>query len=228
MMAAMTDIADPHLPVRAVDTAGNLATSTTVQSVFDHVLDAIHSGRLQPGEHLNDGALAEKLGVSRTPVREALLRLRELGVVEASANRFTRVALVDPTQTFQALIVWTALYDALIDEVVLAVPDEIYEAMCADHDAFNTAVAALRLQDVAIANFAFFARLMTLSENAALLRGITSVVHIIRLGSFHLPDYVDFVALAGAQKALLAAIKSRDLSLAHDALMKVRGIPVPT
>ena len=224
----MTDIPDSPPPVLSMNAAGSLATSKSVQTVFDHVLDMIHSGRLQPGQRLSDATLATELGVSRTPVREALLRLREIGIVEASASRFTRVAIVDPRQTIQALIVWAALYGALIEEVIPTAPDEVYEAMRADHAAYNSAVAKLDLQSLANANFAFFARLMALSDNGALLRGITSVVHIIRLGSFHLPDYVDFAALADAQTAMLAAVKSHDLTLAHDALMKVRSIRVPT
>jgi DNA-binding GntR family transcriptional regulator len=49
---------------------------------------------LQPGEPIRDHELAERLGVSRTPVREALLRLEAEGLVETSRNRWTRVSPV--------------------------------------------------------------------------------------------------------------------------------------
>jgi DNA-binding GntR family transcriptional regulator len=49
-------------------------------------------GVLLPGEKLLDKELAESLGVSRTPVREALRRLEDKGHIEASASRWTRVA----------------------------------------------------------------------------------------------------------------------------------------
>lgn len=58
----------------------------------------IIDGTLRPGEKLRDAELAEALGVSRMPVREAFLRLEDEGLVETSANRWTRVAHVDVGQ----------------------------------------------------------------------------------------------------------------------------------
>ena len=58
------------------------------------------------------------------------------------------------------------------------------------------------MQAVATSNFTFFNRLLVLSENPALTKAITSVVHIVRLGSLHLPDYLDFAALDHSQQLL--------------------------
>lgn len=58
----------------------------------------IIDGTLKPGEKLKDAELAEALGVSRMPVREAFLRLEDEGLVETSANRWTRVSYVDVGQ----------------------------------------------------------------------------------------------------------------------------------
>ena len=55
----------------------------------------IVEGTLQPGEVLRDQGIAQSLGVSRTPVREALRRLEDEGFVETSLNRWTRVAPLD-------------------------------------------------------------------------------------------------------------------------------------
>ena len=62
--------------------------------VYQSLRKWIVSNELQPGEQLRDKELAEKLGVSRTPVRESLRRLEDEGFVETSANRWTRVSLV--------------------------------------------------------------------------------------------------------------------------------------
>ncbi|WP_423921203.1 GntR family transcriptional regulator [Frigoribacterium sp. 2-23] len=59
--------------------------------VFDKMLDAIHDGTLEPGERLNDDELVAWLGVSRTPIREAIAKLVDFGLVEMEANRYTRV-----------------------------------------------------------------------------------------------------------------------------------------
>jgi DNA-binding GntR family transcriptional regulator len=63
--------------------------------VYTVLGEAILDGRLAPGERLRDVELAEDLGVSRTPVRDALQRLERCGLVEVSANRWTRVSIPD-------------------------------------------------------------------------------------------------------------------------------------
>lgn len=60
--------------------------------VFERMLAAIVDGTLEPGERLNDDQLVKWLGVSRTPVREAIAQLQTYGLVEIEANRFTKVA----------------------------------------------------------------------------------------------------------------------------------------
>jgi DNA-binding GntR family transcriptional regulator len=59
------------------------------------MLAAIVDGTLEPGERLNDDELVKWLGVSRTPVREAIAQLHTYGLVEIEANRYTRVSARD-------------------------------------------------------------------------------------------------------------------------------------
>ncbi len=62
------------------------------EEAYAALKDWIVDGILKPGEKLRDQDLAEKLGTSRTPVREALRRLEDEGLVETSLNRWTRVS----------------------------------------------------------------------------------------------------------------------------------------
>lgn len=55
-------------------------------SVYDELREAIVSGALPPGSPLVETALAGQFGISRTPVREALLKLRQDGLVEPSGR----------------------------------------------------------------------------------------------------------------------------------------------
>lgn len=55
--------------------------------VFTTLRDEILSGKLQPNEKLNTNQLANRLGVSRTPIREALNRLISVGLVETFPHR---------------------------------------------------------------------------------------------------------------------------------------------
>jgi DNA-binding GntR family transcriptional regulator len=63
--------------------------------VFEKMITAIQDGTLQAGERLNDDELVAWLGVSRTPIREAIAKLVDYGLVEMEANRYTRI--VRPT-----------------------------------------------------------------------------------------------------------------------------------
>ncbi|MCU1545387.1 MAG: hypothetical protein JWP30_487 [Homoserinimonas sp.] len=210
------------------DTAvANYSFSPAVAKIFESLLAAINDGRLLPGERINDAALADQFEVSRTPVREALQRLRNIGLIEAAPNRFTRVALVSPEETAQAMIVWAALYAALVREVVPHAPPTVADAMREDHDAFLRRLRTRDFLSIATANFAFFHHLTTLTGNGALRRGIESVVHLIRLGSLHLPKSIDVETLARAQSDLLTAVQARDAVAAEASIRLVRNIEVP-
>lgn len=62
------------------------------QFAYEELRSWILNGVLHPDEVVRDVEIAQFLGVSRTPVREALIRLGQEGLVEASASRMTRVA----------------------------------------------------------------------------------------------------------------------------------------
>lgn len=61
----------------------------------DKLLVSIMAGTLEPGERLNDEELVGWLGVSRTPIREAIAALSAWGLVDLEANRNTKVAAQD-------------------------------------------------------------------------------------------------------------------------------------
>lgn len=79
-------------------------------TVFEKLRDSILDGTLQPGERLHDAEIEQWLGVSRTPVREALNELVRIGLIESSPNRYTRVATprdedaIDALQTLGVLL----------------------------------------------------------------------------------------------------------------------------
>ncbi len=68
---------------------------TGSNSVFNDLRARILSLELQPGTHLDEGTLVETYGVSRTPVREALIRLGSNGLVVLLPNRGARVAPIE-------------------------------------------------------------------------------------------------------------------------------------
>lgn len=65
--------------------------SALVDEAYAALGEAIVDGRLRPGDRLRDVELAAHMGISRTPVREALQRLAAIRLVEIAPHRFTRV-----------------------------------------------------------------------------------------------------------------------------------------
>ncbi len=88
-------------------------------TAYDKLCEAIVDGTLTPGEALHDVALCRWLGLSRTPVRDALSRLRDEGLVEMEPQRFTRVAPVG-VEDVQEVVPLLAAIHGLATE--LAVP----------------------------------------------------------------------------------------------------------
>ncbi len=74
---------------------GALERRSVSDDVYHRLRDAIVDGELRPGERIRDYELAADLGTSKTPVRHALARLAEGGLVEMQRNRYTRVAPLD-------------------------------------------------------------------------------------------------------------------------------------
>src|SRR5699024_12055417 len=74
------------------------------EQVTTMIRAAIVAGEMTPGEHYSAIGIAEKLGVSRTPVREALQLLEKEGIVTVAKNRGVRVnqiSLDDIVEVFQ-------------------------------------------------------------------------------------------------------------------------------
>ena len=100
------------MPIPAGDSA--VDRSLLRDDVYRRLRDAIVDGTFLPGEQLKDGDLAEWLGVSRTPVREALLRLSGSGLVVALPGRSTRVSSIDAQQVRGARDVIAAMHELAV------------------------------------------------------------------------------------------------------------------
>jgi len=63
--------------------------------VYDHIKELILTKKIKCGERINEQTIEKELGVSRTPVREAVRRLSNEGIVKLIPNRFTEVITFD-------------------------------------------------------------------------------------------------------------------------------------
>ena len=96
------------------------------EEAYRTLRDWIVEGSLEPGCKLRDKELAEKLGVSRTPIREALLRLEDEGLVKTKPNSSTFVCPIDFHNTFHLYsLVWTLEQLALTQALPLLTDEHI-------------------------------------------------------------------------------------------------------
>lgn len=110
--------------------------------VYRRLRDAIVDGTLEPGEQLRDGDLAEWLGVSRTPVREALLRLAASGLVVAVPGRSTAVSTIDPQAVRDARDVIAAMHGLAVRETAGRLSADDIRRMRAANQRFAEALLA--------------------------------------------------------------------------------------
>ena len=100
------------------------------QRVFSTLLDRILTFDLKPFDEISEGGLAEQMGISRTPVREALARLAKLQLVDIFPQRGTmiaplRVADLKRSQFLRESLEWGLLRRALRASTRLALVDAL-------------------------------------------------------------------------------------------------------
>lgn len=116
------------------------------ESAYDVLRHEIVEGRLEPGARLRDHDVAARLGLSRTPVREALSRLEEEGLVETRPRSYTRVTPLSREDAREAFPIVAALHALAAELADLRPPD------LARLREYNAAFAtALRAQDTSAA-----------------------------------------------------------------------------
>jgi DNA-binding GntR family transcriptional regulator len=105
---------------------------TRRDAVVERLRDEIITGTLRPGTILKDGELASRLGLSITPVREALTQLAAEGLIDMPPNRPKRVALLTRRRTRELLAIFRVLalmgYEAGLPRLTSADREEMRTA----------------------------------------------------------------------------------------------------
>jgi DNA-binding GntR family transcriptional regulator len=104
--------------------------------------DAIVSGALGPGQLIRDADLAAQVGLSRTPVREALARLVDEGLVESKPNAYTRVTPLNRRDCEEAFVMLRALHVLAVREALPRMTTQDVARMRAANAAFAAALDA--------------------------------------------------------------------------------------
>ncbi|MBA2369908.1 MAG: GntR family transcriptional regulator [Candidatus Protochlamydia sp.] len=115
---------------------GKIQRTFVRQEAYSKLRNWILDGTFAPGAKLRDKELAEKLGVSRTPIREALLRLEDEGLVNTKPNSSTLVSSIDFHNAFHLYsIVWT-LERLALSQAFESITDEHIQNMIDANERF--------------------------------------------------------------------------------------------
>lgn len=199
------------------------APATRREAVVDSMRDAIVTGALEPGIFLRETALAAQLGVSATPVREAMAMLQAEGLVEIEAHRHKRVTPIDLVATRHLLDVqahlWRLGYVRGIPQIEsaqlrdLRLHTDTYRRMLAEaaKSEPGARLAAIR------ASHAFHTTVISAAANTELLR--VTLDRLALVARFILLRGGSTISKAGLRlhEQILAAIElgDHDQALAH-------------
>jgi len=113
------------------------------ETLRELIEEQIAIGKLAPGQHLDETMLAEQFGVSRTPIREALIQLASMGIIVLRPRRGAIVAEIGPQQLIEMFEVM-AEFEAMCGRLAARrmTPSE-HTALLAAHHACKVACDAL-------------------------------------------------------------------------------------
>jgi DNA-binding GntR family transcriptional regulator len=164
------------VPTERADTARTLLRDQAYARLRDAILD----GTLEPGEQLKDAELAEWLGLSRTPIREAVARLEEYGLVETEPNRYTRVAPLSARDARDAFPVVAALQGLAASLGVSRLTRADLAEMGDANGDFAAALAVADVDGAVAADDRFHAVLVQTSANREIARSLARLMPKIR------------------------------------------------
>lgn len=125
---------------------------TGMLTVYQLVRDDILRLRRRPGESLDEGSLEQQFKVSRTPVREALIRLASEGLVHLMPNRGATVAYLDVNEIPQLFEALELFQRTAYRWCAIRRNDATIEALQEHNDAFRAAAKDMDVEEMGDAN----------------------------------------------------------------------------
>ncbi|MFM7011902.1 MAG: GntR family transcriptional regulator [Betaproteobacteria bacterium] len=165
-------------------------TNTLVEEAFAQVRRRILDNVWPPGYRALEQEVAAALDMSRTPVREALVRLQAEGLIDLIPRHGMHVLPVSATQMAEIYELLTALECLAVEKIARGkLPTNKIQVLINATDAMEEALERDDLQSWAVADEAFHAELIALAGNKTLEANVLSLadrVHRARMFSFRL------------------------------------------
>ena len=188
---------DAYLPLRDV--------------VFNTLREAILKGELQPGERLMELQLASKLGVSRTPIREALRMREQEGLAVTMPRKGAEVARMTLKDMEDVLEVREAL-DELAARIACAkINDEQLENLKSIRDEFKKSLDSGDVKKIAEEDVRFHDAIYEATDNAKLIALTNNIrEQMYRYRVEYLKDQNNYPILIAEHDAIVNALEQRD------------------
>lgn len=196
-----------------------LARMSIREEVYLKVQDWIITGYFKPGVHLKDKELAEALGVSRTPVREALILLEEEGFVQSKRNSWTQVSPVDIEEAYRIYPIISALECLAIEESQSKIEATDIEKMELSIGHLKSALENQDALKALKADQEFHQIYIDKCDNEELIKIIFGLkLKLRRLESFYFNDFKTAEQSVLEHTDILQAIKLKDFKKFTDAV----------
>lgn len=196
------------LPTSALDPVERRATASLIA---DAVRQAILDGRFEPGTQLTEAQLAEQLGVSRGPVREALQRLIEAGVLESRPHRGVRVVELDDADVADVYDARAVIERAAACRIGLRGDVERIDQLEALVGEMAERARSGTWDEVADVDVRFHEALVAGAESPRLTRAYETLLFETRLSLRVLPaTYPDPSVVVDEHREVVAALRSGD------------------
>lgn len=185
-------------------------------SAYHRLLDEIRDGALLPGDRLRETELAERLGVSRTPVREAIRQLEADGLVAHVPRIGATVRRLDYAEVMELYEMRAVLEGTTARLAARAASDVEIDEL----ETLNNQLAAIGTgPEAARLNRIFHATLLDAAKNRFLARSMASLQRALMiLGPTMLSDSTRAKAATAEHEEILKALKTRDGDAAEKAM----------
>jgi len=180
--------------------------------VITSLREAILNGYFEPGEKLDQDLIAEELGVSRTPVREALKRLESEGFVEVRPHYGAFIAEVSRQDIREIYEIRTLLEAEVVRQVTPVIPepvlDELERSLAETWAQFDAGDSAKHFEN----DVSFHETIISFAENKLLreiLDSLTNRISVVRRFAQLQPGY-HMTESFKEHHAILQAMQQRD------------------
>ncbi len=187
--------------------------------VFNTLRQAILKGELAPGERLMEIQLAEKLGVSRTPIREAIRKLELEGLVLMIPRKGAEVAKISEKSLKDVLEVRRSLEELAIELACQRISDTDMEDMDAAQAAFRDAIAKGDAMEIAETDEAYHDVIYNCTRNTRLVQILNNLrEQMYRFRLEYIKDEDKRQILLIEHEKILKALRSRHVAEARAAV----------